>query len=699
MSKPTANDPSKANKSKTLAKMPDDKLAQRISEDKLKSKRGLSYQYKTVKEDFAYYAGDRTYYAGELSYGAIRKMVVFNRVKPFVNGVLGFMIQLRRKPEYQAKDLDSTLQQARSDYLNNTSDYFRECGNASSAETLQDKDLLICGIGCIDTAISDTVDPDGNIVWERVHPLEQGYDPLAKATNILDARYVWREKKYYKQDAKVLFGLTDEDLAQYDGKMSTPVFYPYGGIVNAVQFELDSSNSDIVVITYYQCSEFEKYYRCDNPIYTETDPARVNNMAQALQFIKQNLIDTTEDDDGLDEIKQFDPKAKYFFINERIKGVIEKTFQKMEMDAIDFIESEKKVYYTVIASGTKIVKRTRSAHQDGFTLQYKTGDYDDRNNCWFGMVASLKEPARFANKAFTELLYIIASNSKGGILYEEDAVIDSQKFEQEYVSTKAAIKVKRGAVSGNKIMPKKTDVPMTGYDGILSQSLAAMPDVVGVNPEFLASSNNGQVSGILEKQRIKQVSSTLAPIIDSVSLYQKENARLAITYIKILADNNPGRAIPYNKNSDQQGAFALLPDNMTLEYDVYIGEAPETATQREEQQQVMIDLANTMMQYGVNLWPVSAKYLNIRQSDVQQIIQIISPKPQPPDPMQQAQQQLMLEGQKAEVDRTVADTQNKLAQKFKTQAETAKVFSEAQQTHLENQEIATRPPEHVNINI
>jgi hypothetical protein len=687
----SANTAGKEPKSRSLAKMSDHDLAKKIADDKTKSKRGLAYQYRMMKTDFAFYAGDRMYYSGELSYGNVRKMVVFNRVKPFVNGVLGFMIQLRRKPEYQAKDLDSTLQQARSDYLNNSSDYFREIGNASTVETQQDRDMLICGLGCIDTTIDDSVDPDGQVIWERVHPLEQGYDPLATATNLLDRRYDWREKKYYKEDAKVLFGLTEEDFVDYDGKMSQPVFYPYGGIVNAVQFEIDPANNNVVVITHYQCCEYERYYRCENPLYTINEPERVNRISQALQFIKQNLIDTTKDEGELEEIKAFDPKQRYLFINERLKSVISKTLEKMD-EKIDFVETQKKVYYTVLCSGKKIIKRTRAAHQDGFTRQYKTGDFDDRNNAWFGMVASLKEPARYANKAFTELLYIIASNSKGGVFYEEDAVIDAQKFEQEYVSTKAAIKVKQGALQNNKIQPKKTDVPVTGYDGIMQQALAAMPDVVGVNPEFLASSSNKDVSALLEKQRIKQVSTTLAPYFDSVDLYQKENARLLVTYIKMLAENNPGRAIPYSKNSDQKGAFALMPDDMALEYEVFIGESPETATQKEEQQKIMVDLATLMIQFGVNLWPVAAKYLNIRQRDIQQIIQIMNPPPAPPDPMQQMQQQVMLEGQKAEVERIHADIALKTADKFKRQADTAASFSKAQQTDLENRMLITNPP-------
>ena len=61
------------------------------------------------------------------------------------------------------------------------------------------------------------------------------------------------------------------------------------------------------------------------------------------------------------------------------------------------------------------------------------------------MVASLKEPARYANKALTEMLYVIASNSKGGVMYEEDAVEDPAKFEQQWATTKAAISVNPGA--------------------------------------------------------------------------------------------------------------------------------------------------------------------------------------------------------------------------------------------------------------
>jgi len=687
-----------------MYKLTDQQLAEKIKQDKTKSKRGLSAQYKAVNEDFAFYAGDKAYYTGQMVSDGQKKMVVFNRIKPFVNGVLGFMIQLRRKPEYQAKDLDSQKQQLRSLILNTSSDYFREIGNASVAETQQDKDMLICGYGCIDTAVSDVTNPKGNILWERVHPLETGWDPLARATNLLDATYVWREKKFTREDAKVLFDLTDEDLQADDGRMSQPIYNPYGGTANAIQYEIDESNDNIVIITYYQCTHYEKYFRINNPIYTITDPEKANQVFQALSFIKQNMIDNTKQEDLKEEYNKFDPKSETLLVDAKQKSVIEKTLSKMGIE-IEFIDCQQKVYYTTIASGDKIIKRTRSAHQTGFTLQYKTADFDDRNNKWFGMVASLKEPARYANKAFTELLYIIASNSKGGVLYEEDAVLDASKFEQEYASTKSTIKVKRGALSGNKIQPKaQGQVSLNGYDGVLSQSLSAMPDVVGVNPEFLASSTNQQVSGVLEAQRIKQVTMTLAPLIDSVTMYQKENARLVVTYIKILTENNPDRIVPFSKNSGYQGSFQLKESDISLEFDVFIGESPETPTQREEQQKIMIDLATNQQQYGINIWPVAVKYLNIKQSDTQEIIKIMQPQQQAPDPMEEEGKMLLLEAQKAAIAKDIAEAKLKTvdadvrsAQKFEVQAKTMKTHSEAQQKDLENRELATRPPESVQI--
>ena len=85
-------------------------------------------------------------------------------------------------------------------------------------------------------------------------------------------------------------------------------------------------------------------------------------------------------------------------------------------DMIEFDSFNRRVYYSAVVSGNKCFTAYKSPVQDGFTIKFKTGDYDEQNKMWVGMVNSLKEPALYYNKALTEMLFSIATLSKGGVM-------------------------------------------------------------------------------------------------------------------------------------------------------------------------------------------------------------------------------------------------------------------------------------------
>ena len=161
------------------------------------SRYGCKNQWRHIEQCQAFYAGDYMNYRDEFAYGygssRSIQQVQFNRVKPYVNAVVGFMAQQRRKPDYQARIENKEEQVALTDYLNGYSDYIRENANADQMETQQDKDMVIGGIGVTDTAITikkgePTKDPNGEIVIERVDPMHVGWDPNATLNNLEDSR-------------------------------------------------------------------------------------------------------------------------------------------------------------------------------------------------------------------------------------------------------------------------------------------------------------------------------------------------------------------------------------------------------------------------------------------------------------------------------------------------------------------------------
>lgn len=695
------------------------------------SESGLGKQHKTALEDFGYWSGDKTVYRTGY-YEKDKGFVVINRIMPYVSAVNGFMIQLARKPIYQAMiDPDDSqaqeqqLQVAYSEYLNGFSDYCRDKANADHIEAVQNLHMLICGYGAIDTSttyeeFTATRNPDGEIIMGNLDPFNTYWDPFATETNLLDARWVYCKKQYALAEAMDKFETKKED--DFEGStVNTNTgdyqFYP-GGIVDRIGLESDMADKGLVNVYYYQWWEREKYWRCKNPAkkmqedaqsLQQKDPMQAKIMAAKADFLLEGMrriqdirVNLTDDEYEKEDLFSFNPDSDMLVCNKLIYNDLKLAFAQLKLD-VKFDQGTRRVYYTAVLSGKHVFDKFKNIDQQGFTVKFKTGNYDIREKRWFGMVAALKEPQKYSNKALTELLYVIASNSKGGVMYEESAVPNPQKFEKQYATTTGAIMLNDGAVSGNKIMPKAQAALPNGYDSLYPQFNDAIAEVVGIDRTFLGSSENKQETASLQRQRIKQVVTTLASYFNSIVLYQKEHARLMITFMRVLAENSPGRIFSITGQDGGLIYKKLSIDSIAPEYDVQIGEAPDSATQKEEAANTMLQLAGTLIQFGQNIYPVAIKYLDgygIKQKDIQELIQIVTPpQPTPEEQQKQAQNdqmktmaaQLALKTQQAEIDSKTADAQLKKAGIPEKQANTALKFSDAQQRNLENEAMVSQP--------
>ncbi len=688
------------------------KLLRKWDKERSISENALSKQYRRAKENYAFHFGNKKSYAVNLN-GDARQPVVFNKVKPYIDAVVGFMIQLRRKPEYQARMTDIEQQQDRSAYMNALSDYARDLGNFDQLETRQDREMLITGIGAIDTNILYEDNPDGEIKGEVVRIVDIGYDPMDSSPNMSEGRWRYRRKIYSKEEALKRFqGSKIEDFEGYTEETNIDYVYnPSGGEYDKIGFA-GQAEQDLVEVYYYQYWDLEKYYRARNPLYEIEDESTATLLADFMRTMVDNRKKITDEKDG-DDIFDFDPFAEYLIMTPQIKADMQKVFDQFDLE-VDYQDFLKKVYYTAILSGEKVFSYFKSPDQQGFTIKCKTGNYDPIEKVWVGMVDSLKEPARYGSKALTEILYVIAANSKGGVMYERSAVDNPQRFEQQYASTKAAIMVEDGGI--NRILPKAQPALPTGYEQVYNMSDAALAQVSGINKEFLGASENKAVSALLEQQRIKQVVTTLADYFDSISLYQKEHARLMITFLKILAQNSRGRLVAILGEDGAKKYIQMDISRFVDEYDVEITEAPTSAAQKEQTINVMITLADKLAVMGQNIYPVVIDYLPIKQSDKIKLKQALIPSPEEQQATMIAKQEQaeiekavnlsVAKAQEANAMRNMAQAQKIVseipkveADTDKTMAETAKTLNEAQKIVLENSVINSLPMQNINVTV
>jgi hypothetical protein len=643
-----------------------EQIASQFKRHKKITQDGLAPQYRNTEDCQAFYAGDfMDYWIGAQTQDQFgvkkRSMVQINKVKPYVNAVKGFMAQNRRIPKYSARITGDKMQQMYSDYMNGMATYCRARTYADQKETKQDGEMLINGYGAIETAMTytagqATTDPNGQIVKGNLDPRTVGWDPFAKETNLLDARWEFYHQIYDIEDALDLYSdASEEDFesaSDEDSEQSEYKFYSRGGKYNKIKesaVEWSDSKREKVKVYFYQWYDFETFWRCENPAFKVTDPRAVALIMANLEAIEQEFKK-----DGNDQFA-FDPKSHILNMDEKTKKAMLKAMPKLKL-----YEYKRKVFYSAVISKDHVFTAHRSICQRGFSVKFKTGDYDSKNKIWVGMVNSMKEPTLYYNKALTELMYIIGCNSKGGVLVEEDAVDDIQKFEQQWSKTDAVIIVEPGAISGPapKIRAKKEPYSVTGYEEIVKTVGADIQDSVGFDKTFLGSAESKNETGILQKRRIKQVISQLACYFDAITLYQYEDAYLTQDYMYVYAENNDGSLFSISGQDGKLQFLKIARNKLVAEYDVLIVEAPTSPEDKQEYATILTSMAEKLAQFDPAtaklVLAISIKYLPLEDTDQQTIMQALMPKQGQTDPamvqkMQQQLQQLMSQATQTEL--------------------------------------------------
>lgn len=675
----------------------------------------LAKQYANTKRCQSFEAGDLMSYEDRYDIptrnGKKRKALVkFNKIKPYVNAVKGFMTQNRRQGKYEARIQNDKLQELFTGYANGIAGYVRDNANADQEETQQNGDLLINGYGALETALTygdgyASTEAEGGILMGRIDPLMVGWDPYAKKTNLLDRRwdYSWRDYEY--ENAKQLFdNAKEEDFESTnddDGSTSQNYeFLPNGGKYDKIApVEWADKDKNMVRVFFYQWYDVETYYKCANPLFMVED----QQTAQVIDIYLQSVAKEQED---------FDPRAEILSFNEDVKKQLEEHFGDILGELFEY---RRKVYYTAVLSGKKVFNAYKNISQQGSTLQFKTGDYDAVNGIWTGMVNSMMEPALYYCKALTELMFTIAANSKGGVYVEKGAVEDITEFEQGYGRTDAVVEVEEGAVSGQKIQDKARPALPTGLEGIIQISDQALTDVTGLDPTFLGSREFANDTAAFQRQRIKQFMSVLATYVDSEGLYQKIQSRILLDLMRVFVQNNENMTIRVIGEEGKAMFLRLSEKQLSTEYDVTVSEAPLTQQDKEEQAKILTGMGDKLIMTdpiaAKTLYAMAAELMPLDYSIKERIKAVLTPEKEEIDPalVEQMQQELaaLKDGMnQAQIAAIVSQAGLNNARKAEamakvsnTQASTTKILEEAKNKSLENQVIRDNPIGEIKTNI
>jgi len=418
-----------------------------------------------ARDDYAFVAGDQWEDEDEaILEDQDRPKVTFNYAEKMVDAVVGAEVSNRHEVKYFPREVnDAGLAEVWSEGAKWVRD---EC-NAEYEETDAFRDCLICGLGWTDTYLAFDEDQDGKLYISRIDPLEMFGDPAATKPGLTDRRYDFRAAWVDERDVQRKypnFVLTGLDTSEIKG----------GGVIR-------------------------RGHRYEDDMYDDEDMHK--DQVQLLQYecwYKEPVI------------RVLDPETQ------QLREIDDDTFKRaqagMDTYGIKYVKQMKRTYYQALFAGEQLLEAKLSPSQAGFTRNAITGKRDRNRNTWYGLTRTMKDPQRWANKWLSQIMHIINSNAKGGLLAEIGAFVDPRKAQDEWSSPDAITLLREGGL--DKVKEKTVSNYPSGIDRLMEFALNSLPQVTGINLEALGLANREQ-AGVLEQQRKQAAYGLLSPLFDS----------------------------------------------------------------------------------------------------------------------------------------------------------------------------------------
>lgn len=562
-------------------------------------KKHISDWRKSARECYAFDASDQ--WADEEKAVLAEKnrpAVVFNRGCRTINAVAGLEIQNRQEVRYIPREMGDV---GVNELLTGAAKWARDNCDAGDEESESFRDLLISGMGWTETRMDYEQDPEGMIVVDRLDPLEMGWDCSSKKKNLDDARRVWRAKELTVRDVK----------EQWPGSELEPTDF-WGDA---------DSNPHVNNETKYD----------GKPTSNDKNPAVV---VQIQWWERRNNYKVLTENGVIADFSQ----EKW-----------EKIQEYVEEKGLRYQKTTTRAYIQAFVSGEKILDIMPCPCDRSFTFRCMTGIRDRNKSHWFGLWSLMIDPQRWANKWLSQIMHILNSNAKGGLLVEDGATDNVRELEDKWAASDSVIHLNPGGLQ--KIQEKGQNQYPNGIDRLMTYAVDSIPDTAGVSLEFMGIADRMQ-AGYLEAQRKQSSISVLAPYFDGLRRYRKEQGRvLAHFIVTYLAD---GRLVRIAGDSAAQ-YVPLLRDRLTLINDVVVDDAPTSPNMKEKTFAILIEILPIALQSGIPVPPDILDFAPLPEGLAQKWRKYIEANSQP-DPMAERAKQIALAGEAAKVQETGSKT-------------------------------------------
>lgn len=569
-----------------------------------------------------------------------RPYVTFNQTRPVVDVVVGSEITNRFDIKYLARSPGDESRETAGRLMTETVRYIRDRCRAPQYESKAFWDMVVCGLGCIEVYEDYERDPDGETVIKRVSPFYMRPDPFARECNLRDKKYVIRRAWISKKDLKFMWPDSYEKVFDNVGTVDSIGTPGAMGIQRIAGYSakdagfFDSKSKEFLVND-YQYYERKKWWRIQNPISSDI----------------QEIYDIQKKRDAVVSI---------------VRQAEAESFPLTDQWQDEFInELPRREYWRAYVCGDVVLSKTK-IKTNNFTYFFLTGfeDHDEKITKWFGLMRPMRDPQRWANKFFSQMIYIVSTNPKGGLYYEDGAFEDEQAARRDGAAPNAWLKLLPGGF--DKLHEREALSLPSGLDTLMEQAINAIPNVTGVN-YFMQGLQQGDHPGVVVQKYQEQGMVILATLFDSLNQYRQDMGETLLSYIREYMPD--GMIIRIN---DEQGGDQVIEYSKDLEthkFDVVVTQSPTSPNQQKEFWDMITqtNLLGQLMQMGFPVPPSIFNYMPLPDQFRKDWVQAV----------QQSQQQQAEQAQQQQRVQQAQEQQNQQNETTKLDTEKAQKVAEA----------------------